>query len=151
MRTHTTPHLGFLVTPPSLPHCLTITQFTDEDTLSQSVEAPVEMVVYAGQRLIPHLTNLDKGVAFIEMQPEDLPLIGAQALDQLPPASPAEQSLAGPVVFQYPGSCKLDAFQFAKFHRPIMWPRAQVNPAAQRLVVTRLYDPGARGSFRRVV
>src|SRR6266403_2777954 len=98
MRTHTTPHLGFLLMPPSLSHCLAIVQFTCEDMLSQAVEAPVEMVHHAGYRLVPYLANLGEGVAFIKMQPEGLPLFGGRALDQFPPSDSAEQAVARPVV-----------------------------------------------------
>jgi len=151
MRTHTTPHLGFLVTPPSLPHCLTIAQFTSEETLSQSVETPVEMVDHAGNRLVPHLANLGEGIAFIKMQPERLPLFRGQALDQFPPANSTEQALARPVVSGHHWCRDVADCQLVKFHRPIVRACAEVNPSAQRLVVTRLHDPDARRSFRRIV
>src|SRR5579859_2517887 len=98
MRTHATPHLGFLVAPPSLPHCLTIVRFTGEDMLSQAVESPVEMVNHAGYRLIAQLANLGKGIALVEMQAEGLPLVLGQALDQFLPANPSEKALARTVV-----------------------------------------------------
>ena len=128
-----------------------IAQFTGEDMLSQAVEAPVEMVDHAGYRLVPHLANLGKCIAFIKMQPEGLPLFGGQALDQFPPANSAEQPLARPVVSGYRRRCDVAGFQLVKFHRPIVRAGAEVNPSAQRLVVTRLHDPAARRSFRRVV
>src|SRR5260221_1037073 len=151
MRTHTTPPLGFLATPPSLPQCSTSARFTGEDLLSQAVEAPVEIVDHTRYRLVPHLANLGKGIAFIKMQPEGLPLFGCQALDQFPPTNPPEQPLARPVVSGHHWCCDVAGFQLVKFHRPIVRARAEVKPSAHRLVVTRLHDPAARRSFRRIV
>src|SRR5258705_13856416 len=118
MRTHTTPPLGFQATPPSLPQCSTIARFTGEDLLSQAVEAPVKMVDHTGYRLVPHLANLGKSIAFIKMEPEGLPLFGGQALDQFPPTNPPEQPLAQPLVSDRHRCCHVAAFQLLKFHRP---------------------------------
>jgi len=109
------------------------------------------MVDHTGYRLVPHLANLGKGIAFIKMQPEGLPLFGGQALDQFPPTNPPEQPLARPVVSGRHWCCDVAGFQLVKFHRPIVRAGAEVNPSAQRLVVTRLHDPAARRFFRRVV
>lgn len=93
MRTHTAPHLGFLVTPPSLPHCLAIVQFTGEDMPSQAIEPAVEMMAHIDHRQISHFTDLLKRVPFKKMQAERLPLILAQRFNQFSPAGSAEQPL----------------------------------------------------------
>src|SRR5579862_8844897 len=146
MRTHTTPHLVFLAMPPSLPHCLTILQFTRNNTLSQAVESPVEVVADADERLVPYVTNLFERIALIEMQAEGFPLVGGQAFDQFPPTDPAKEPLARPVVSGHRRGHDFVGFHFAKFGRSVVGASIQVIPSVERFIVARLHDPAPGGA-----
>src|SRR5882762_1734907 len=88
--------------------------------------------------------DLVERIAFEEMQPQRLPLLLGQRLQNLPPGIPAEEPFDCGVVF-CPQTCPWISFQ-----RPVRNPgraeavRLQFPPAKERLCIRNLEYPRAR-------
>src|SRR5450432_1861186 len=85
------------------------------------------------------------------MKAKRLPLVGCQALNEFPPAGPAEEPLARPIVSGRRRCCNITGVHFIKFRRSVVRTGAQVIPSVERFIITRLHYPSPGRASRAVV